>query len=79
MRRLAQELHAARVRGVRRTLVITGRGFGSHDGAGVLTPEVAGWLAGPEAKRLGVRSFRSSAKGGAWLVELDAVGGGSER
>lgn len=69
--RLVQELHACRLRGVERLLVITGRGWGTRTGTGVLTPVVRAWLEGPEGRRHGVRRVQPSAKGGALLVELE--------
>jgi len=70
LRRLAQELHAARVRGARSVLVITGRGWGNLAQKPILRGIVEAWLRGPEAQRLGVRSSRVVAKGGALDVAL---------
>ena len=72
LRRLAQELHAARVRGERRLRIVTGRGWGNRTQTPVLRPQVETWLRGPEGRRLGVRAFRVVAKGGA--LELDLEG-----
>ena len=70
LRRLAQELHAARVAGHRTLLVITGRGWGNLRQEPILRPRVEEWLRGPEGRRLGVCGFRVVAKGGALEVEL---------
>ncbi len=70
LRRLSQELHAARVRGDKRVLVITGRGLGNERGEPVLRGQVERWLAGPHGKRLGVHSFERQSRGGALEVEL---------
>lgn len=72
LRRLAQELHAARVRGLGRVRVITGRGLGNRKRQPVLRGRVEAWLAGPDGRRLGVRSFRRDSLGGALVVELGA-------
>ena len=64
-RRLAQELHAARVRGLRELRVITGRGWGNLRQEPILRLRIEAWLAGPAGQRLGVRSVRVAAKGGA--------------
>jgi DNA-nicking Smr family endonuclease len=48
LRRVAQALHAARVRRRRVLLVITGAGWGNADGKPVLRPKVEAWLRGPE-------------------------------
>jgi DNA-nicking Smr family endonuclease len=69
-RRLARELHAARVRGVRRLLVITGRGWGNRTQEPVLRDHIEGWLAGPEGARNGVRSVRRVRRDGALEVTL---------
>jgi DNA-nicking Smr family endonuclease len=70
LRRLEQELHASRVRGRERVLVITGRGLGNKKGKPVLRGYVETWLAGPAGRRLGVRGFRRESRGGALEVEL---------
>ena len=64
-RRLAQALHAARVRGLRELRVVTGRGWGNLRQEPVLRHRIEAWLAGPEGLRLGVRAVRVAAKGGA--------------
>jgi DNA-nicking Smr family endonuclease len=76
LRRLAQELHACRVRRTARVLVITGVGWGNPQQRPVLRPKVEAWLNGPEGKRLGVLRFQITHKGGALDVELrtDAAG-----
>ena len=70
LRRLEQGLHTARVRGARRVRVITGRGWGSAQGQSVLTPLVRQWLEGERARDLGIASFQSSGKGGAFDITL---------
>ena len=70
MRRLAQELHAARVRGHEVLRVITGRGWGNLEQKPILRGHIEGWLKSPEARALGVRSFEVVAKGGALDVRL---------
>lgn len=69
VRRLAQELHAWRVQGVRRALVITGRGMKSEAGP-VLAPLVRTWLDGGEARSLGVKKWKDTHKGGALELTL---------
>ena len=70
LRRLQQELHACRVRGLTEIRVITGRGWGNQRQEPILRGKVEAWLRGPEARALGVRSFRRVSKGGALDVEL---------
>jgi DNA-nicking Smr family endonuclease len=70
LRRLAQSLHAARVRGATRLLVITGRGFGNLEQRPVLRRAVEAWLAGAEARGLGVVAHARTHKGGALDVRL---------
>jgi len=70
VRRLRQELHACRVRGRTALRVITGRGWGNRRQQPVLRGHVETWLRSPEARTLGVRSFRRVAKGGALDVSL---------
>lgn len=70
LRKLARELHAARVRRSTKLLVITGRGWGNLRQEPVLRPRVEAWLGGAEARRLGVRSFRVASRGGALEVAL---------
>ena len=72
LRRLAQELHAARVRGATRLLVITGRGWGNLEQKPILRGKVEVWLRGGEARALGVLTQRVVAKGGALEVTLGA-------
>ncbi len=72
LRRVRQELHAARVRGHRRLLVITGRGWGNPTQTPVLRRRVAAWLASAEAAELGVRRFAVTSQGGALEVLLGA-------
>lgn len=70
LRRLAQELHACRVLGLDQALVITGRGWGNARREPVLRGHVEVWLETPEARSLGVRGWRRTAKGGALEVRL---------
>jgi DNA-nicking Smr family endonuclease len=65
LRRLAQELHAARVRRAKRLLVITGAGWGSPDQKPVLRPALEAWLRGPEGRALGVRDVQRTHRDGA--------------
>lgn len=69
LRKLARELHTARLRGPRKVLVVTGRGWGNRLQKPVLRPRVERWLAGPEGRRAGVEAFRAVRSGGA--LELD--------
>ena len=69
LRRLEQELHAARVRGERTLRVITGRGWGNRAQKPVLRGHVERWLAN-EGPTFGVLAARVVAKGGALDVEL---------
>lgn len=72
--RLQQDLYMARARGIRAVIVITGRGWNSRGGTGVLRPAVERFLRGPEGQALGVHSLESIARGGAWRVHLLPVG-----
>lgn len=70
LRRVSQELHAARVRRLTRLLVITGAGWGNPDRKPVLREGVERWLRSPEARSLGVLDFQRVHKGGALDVRL---------
>ena len=70
LRRVAQALHAARVRGLDRLLVITGAGWGNPDGKPVLRPRVEAWLRGPEGRSAGVKDVRRVHRDGALEVLL---------
>lgn len=70
LRRVAQELHAARVRRVDRLLIITGAGWGSPDGRARLRQAVEEWLRGPLGREAGVKDVRRVHKGGALEVRL---------
>jgi len=70
LRRVAQELHAARVRGLSRLLVITGAGWGNADNQPVLRPRLEAWLRGPEGRALGVKDVQRVHKGGALELRL---------
>jgi len=70
LRRVAQELHAARVRGLSTVVLVTGRGWGNLRQEPILRDHVQRWLSGAEARALGVRSTRIVSKGGALEVRL---------
>lgn len=70
LRRVAQALHAARVRGRSRLLVVTGAGWGNADGKPVLRPRIEAWLRGPEGRSLGVKDVRRVHRDGALEVLL---------
>lgn len=70
LRRVAQELHAARVRGRTRLLLVTGAGWGNPDQKPVLRPRVEAWLRGPEGRAAGVKDVRRAHKDGALEVLL---------
>lgn len=70
LRRLAQELHACRLRGSGEVLVITGRGWGNREQLPILRGKVETWLRGEPGQRAGVLGFEQRARGGALLVRL---------
>jgi DNA-nicking Smr family endonuclease len=70
LRRVSQALHAARVRGRSRLLVVTGAGWGNPAGKAVLRPRVEAWLRGPEGRALGVKDVRRVHRDGALEVLL---------
>lgn len=70
LRRVAQELHAARVRGRKRVLLVTGAGWGNRDQKPVLRPRLEAWLRGPEGRALGVKDVQQAHRGGALDVRL---------
>jgi len=70
LRRLEQELHAARVRGERELLLITGRGWGNREQKPILRGRVEAWLRGPGGQRYGFRSLERASRGGALRVFL---------
>ncbi len=70
LRRLAQELHACRVRGVPTLLVITGRGFGNRLQEPILRTKVERWLDSPEGRNAGAASWQRTSRGGALEVRL---------
>jgi DNA-nicking Smr family endonuclease len=70
LRRVSQALHAARVRGHTRLLIITGAGWGNPDGKPVLRPRVEAWLRGPEARAAGVLDVRRVHREGALEVRI---------
>ncbi|MEM6674316.1 MAG: Smr/MutS family protein [Planctomycetota bacterium] len=69
-RRLLEELTRCRASGRSPVLVITGKGFGSLGGKGVLGPAVKAWLEGPDGRGVGVRAVRALEGRGAFDVEL---------
>jgi hypothetical protein len=74
LRRLEQELHAARVRGASELLVVTGRGWGNAEQKPVLRKQVEAWLRGEAGRRLGVIDVRVVSKGGALDLRLRPPG-----
>ena len=70
LRRLAQELHAWRLSGVRRALVITGRGKQSENGP-VLAPMLERWLESAAARAAGIVEWKPAHHGGAFEVRMD--------
>jgi DNA-nicking Smr family endonuclease len=70
LRRVAQALHAARVRRLKRLLIVTGAGWGNPDQKPVLRPKVEAWLRGPEGRALGVKDVRRVHRDGALDVLL---------
>ena len=77
LRRLAQELHAARQRRLDRLLVITGQGLGNALQKPILRGKVEAWLSGPEGVRHGVVGYERTSRGGALLVRLAGSRSGS--
>jgi DNA-nicking Smr family endonuclease len=70
LRRVAQGIHACRVRRMDRVKIITGRGWGNLRQQPVLRPKVEQWLAGTEGKRLGVLRYDVADEGGSLVVVL---------
>ena len=70
LRRLAMELHAARVRRLDVLVVVTGRGWGTRAQEPILRTHVETWLAGPEGRRLGALSWRRVHRDGALEIRL---------
>ncbi len=71
LRRLELELHAARVRGEERLLVITGRGWGNQKQRPILRGKVETWLRGADGARYRVAEIRVVSKGGALELRLE--------
>lgn len=69
-RLLRRALHAARVRGEAGLVAITGQGLGNATQTPLLRSHVEHWLAGQEAKHMGVLSFRRVHRGGALEISL---------
>ncbi len=74
LRRLAQELHSAKVQGLDQLQIITGRGWGNREQKPILRNKIEAWLGGPHGKRAGVLSFRTSKDGGSLVAQLSAGG-----
>ena len=70
LRRMAQALHAARVRGHSELLVITGAGWGNPTQQPILRKRMEAWLRGPEGRAFGVRDVQVVHRGGALAVRL---------
>jgi len=70
LRRVAQELHSARFRGLKRLIVITGAGWGNRDGKPVLRPRLEAWLRGPEGRAAGVKDVQRTRGDGALDLRL---------
>jgi DNA-nicking Smr family endonuclease len=70
LRRVAQALHAARVRRRTRLVVVTGAGWGNPDQKPVLRPRVEAWLRGPEGRALGVKDVQRVHRDGALELRL---------
>lgn len=69
LRRVEQELHAARVQGLPSLTIVTGRGLGNRLQQPVLRGRVEAFLA-REGPRLGVLGVQATSRGGALLVRL---------
>jgi DNA-nicking Smr family endonuclease len=74
IRRVAQGIHACRVRRRNQLKIITGRGWGNLRQQPILRPKVEQWLAGPEGKRQGVLRFEVADDGGSLVVDLQSDG-----
>ena len=70
LRRLGQELHAARLRGEAELLVICGRGWGNLEQKPVLRGRLESWLKSAEGRQAGVQEWQVVAKGGALRLQL---------
>lgn len=74
LRRLSQELHAARVRGAPALVVITGKGHGNRTQEPILRRIVEDWLDGPSGRAAGVRGWKRVRREGALEVRLARPG-----
>jgi len=74
LRRVSQEIHAARVRRWDRLKIITGRGWGNLRQQPVLRPKVEQWLKGPEGMRAGILRYEVADDGGSLIVEIRSDG-----
>ncbi len=70
-RRLRAELTRCRAVRLSPVHVITGKGFGSQGGNGVLKPAMTRWLKGPNGRELGVTLIREVNGGGALEVRIE--------
>ena len=74
LRRVAQEIHACRVKLRHSLKIITGRGWGNLKQQPILRPKVERWLQGPDGRRLGVVRFEVADSGGSLIVHLRSEG-----
>jgi DNA-nicking Smr family endonuclease len=74
LRRVAQEIHACRVKLRESLKIITGKGWGNLRQQPILRPKVERWLQGPDGRRLGVVSFDVADDGGSLIVHLRSEG-----
>lgn len=73
-RRAVQELHASRVRGEARLVLITGRGHGSRTGEPLLRDALETFLRDGPGRGLGVTNVVRVDRGGALQVDLSLPG-----
>jgi DNA-nicking Smr family endonuclease len=73
LRRVRQELHAARVQGSERLVLVTGAGWGNREQKPVLREALERWLRTPEARALGVREVTRVHRGGALELRLGSA------
>jgi hypothetical protein len=70
LKRLELFLHSARVRGLERVIVVTGRGLSNGTGKPVLRERIEAWCRSPEGRNRGVAQVERVAKGGALELSL---------
>lgn len=70
LKRLELFLHSARVRGLERVCVVTGRGLSNSTGKPVLRERIEAWCRSPEGRNRGVAQVERVAKGGALELSL---------